>query len=130
MTGGARMAAERLKAGTLDRVDLIRDLQRELRQASIDGGYAPISQSLTLAQMLLAARLLPDSGPDGMGFLDSERELTAPDWQGLLARLPTAWPKRWPAPQATFAFVLQALPPRSPRTTQATRALPQRGQPG
>lgn len=92
-------------------MELIQGLQKELRQAASESGQELASLALMVAQMRLAARLLPESGPDGMGFLDTGRELTAPDWQALLARLPAAWPKPWEAPQATFSFESQTLPP-------------------
>lgn len=105
------MVADRLKPAVPDRTELIRGFQRELRQVSVESGQEPASLALMVAQMRLAACLLPDSGPDGMGFLDTARELTAPDWQALLARLPAMWPRPWPAPQATFSLKTQALPP-------------------
>ena len=91
--------------------ELIRHFQLELQAAGPGSGLDPNSIALTVAQMCVAARLLPASGPDGMGFLDMERELTVADWQAMLERLSAAWPKAWEAPKGTFSPVSQLLPP-------------------
>lgn len=105
------MIAEHFKLALTDRMELIRSFQRELRQAAAETGQDPTSLALIVAQMRLAARLLSDPGPPGMGFLEAGRELTAQGWQAMLARLASVWPRPWPAPTATFAFDPQSLPP-------------------
>lgn len=94
-----------------DQINLMRTLQQELQHAAAASGQDPASLVLTVAQMRVAARLLPASGPDGMGFLDMDKELTAHEWKNMLARLPAAWPHAWQAPGATFSPVSQPAEP-------------------
>ncbi|WP_230167612.1 N-6 DNA methylase [Roseomonas sp. CECT 9278] len=105
------MHADHQLASPSGQMELIRTFQHELQRAAAESGQDLASLVLTVAQMRVAARLLPVSGPNGMGFLDMERELTAPDWQAMLDRLPAAWPQAWRAPGATFSPVSQPLPP-------------------
>jgi type I restriction enzyme M protein len=105
------MAADHRQILSVGDMDGVRSFQRELQAVSAESSQDLATLALTVAQMRLAACLLPDSGPDGMGFLNTERELTAPDWQVLLCRLSDAWPKSWQAPPATFSFEAQPLPP-------------------
>ena len=111
MTAGALMHADPYPVLPAGQMELIRNFQRELRHAAAESGQDPASLALTVAQMRVAARLLPVSGPDGMGFLDMDRELTALDWQAMLGRLPAAWPRSWQAPEATFSPESRPLPP-------------------
>src|SRR5687767_447585 len=98
MTADAPMHADQHTTLPASQMALIQDFQSELRHAAAESDQDPASVALTVAQMRVAARLQPLSGPDGTGFLDMERELTAPDWQAMLSRLPAVWPESWHAP--------------------------------
>ena len=105
------MLADQFQKLPAVQMDMIWNFQRELRHAAAESGQDPASLALTVAQMRVAARLLPLPGPDGMGFTDMERELTTPDWQAILSRLPNVWPRSWQAPEATFFTETRTLPP-------------------